>query len=200
VLHFTVEWAVIIAFTLGHGLHALGHLVDQWPPKSCHGELYDTNVVVYDRDHQTFLSAMELDKLTEKIYEKFAIAMKGLNLQESKGLLTWCNVVIRIIGNVYYDAKRSALLETYIRDYVLYLGLAAAFIILVVCFLFTLIVPRARPEWLLQKHATGRTTLRWSLAGWILLLLIGGTYISLYRLFYFDGLYVGELYLEFIAD
>jgi hypothetical protein len=189
---------LVIAFTLGHLQHASGHFFDQWPPKSCIGGLYGTNEVVYDRVNQTVLSPMELEKLAKKLKDKFEVDVSGLNLQDGKDLLVWCNVMFRMIGDVY-NAKRGALLDTYIRDYGLYLGLAAAFIVLALSLPFAVIFPHSRPGWLVQKDAQGRLTLGRLRFAAILLLLFGATYMALYRLFYFARLYVNELFLQFIA-
>lgn len=188
---------LMIAFALGHALHASGHFFDQWHPKSCTGGIYGTNVVVYDRN-QSVLSAKEMDELSKKVEAKYDVRMSGLNLRDPKDLLVWCNATFKMIDDVYV-AKRNGLLDTYLRDYGLYLGLAAAFTILVLAFFAILVLPRIRPSWLMKDDAQGYPILRWALAGELLMFLFVGAFISFYRFFYFAWLYVGELYLQFIS-
>ena len=107
---------VIIAFVLGHVLHALSHYIDQRPPWSCEGGIYGPNMVVYARQNQDLLSPKERDRLAELVKQQFDVNINDVKLDEREHLIAWCNVLTRITGAVY-ASKRGALADTLMRDY-----------------------------------------------------------------------------------
>ncbi len=187
---------LIVVFVLGHLLHAIGHFVDQRPPWSCEGGTYGQNLIVFGPD-QDLLSAREFEALANKIKDKFYVDMTTLKATDPADVLTWCNVVMRIAGEVT-TAKRSALADTLMRDYGLYLGLAGSFILLLVLLPLALLL-RLRPDWLVRKGDRDHSSIRWARVVSVLSILLLASSISLLRLIYFGRSYARELFLEFLA-
>lgn len=179
---------VIVAFTLGHLLHGLGHFVDQLPKTSCKGGISGTNAIILYKDHQDLLSDDELSKLAKAVEDSFYVKMmRDLTLSEKKDRIIWCNVTIRISSTVHHD-NRGGLLDIFIRSYGLYLGLSAALITLMIGTLMVVALPLDRPPWMTRPHA-----------GIMLLSLLVASTLTVWRMFYFGELYARELFLAFLA-
>ena len=192
---------LIVTFLLGHFLHAVAHGVEYLNQSSCEGGVYDENLLVTNPDDRTLLSDSEYLLLHDKILSYFKVEIKKLKpLGEDDNFITWCNITLRIQDLVHHD-RRGALLDTFIKDYGLYLGLTTAFaLVFLLCIPFILASAVSADQTLSISFRTNRfifIPLRRILfitgvAG------IGGL-LALYRLSYFGRLFTRELFLSFLA-
>jgi hypothetical protein len=180
---------LIVAFLLGHFLHVVPHSVEKKFGLSCEGGLYGQNEIVTDPANQGLLSASELEDLRTKVSGQFKVNMRGLTLNKSQDFIAWCNVLLRIQDTVRHE-KRGALLDTFIKDYGLYLGLTTAFgLTILLC--IVLIVARVPRRQIVSVPIT-----QILIVG--VISAIGGS-LALIRLLYFGRLFTRELLLSFLA-
>jgi hypothetical protein len=192
---------LIVTFLLGHFLHAVAHGVENLNQWSCEGGVYGENSLVTNPDGQNLLSKSERWKLHHKILGHFKVDINALNpLNQNANFITWCNITFRIQDSVHHD-RRGALLDTFIKDYGLYLGLTTAFaLVFLLCIPFILASAVSTDQTVNISFRTNRfifIPLRRILfitgvAG------IGGL-LALYRLLYFGRLFTRELFLSFLA-
>jgi hypothetical protein len=192
---------VIVTFLLGHFLHIVAHGAEALDRSTCEGGIYHQNLLVTNPKEQHFLSQLEYTKLDKKINDLFDVDIKTLTpLTKKENLIAWCNVVLRIQDSVR-RAQRGALLDTFIKDYGLYLGLTTAFaLIFLLCLplICLSIIPATQTTNLsfrenrFESIPLSRILLIAGVAG------IGGL-MSLYRLLYFGRLFDRELFSSFLA-
>ncbi|MFZ0845978.1 MAG: hypothetical protein WAM62_09320 [Pseudolabrys sp.] len=193
----TIGSFIIIAFVLGHMLHATAHWIEARFTNSCEGNVRGTNLVINDRQNQDLLSAAELTDLTTAVSTRYKVKMETLDLQNKVDLVEWCNVLWRI-GIDVHAVKKGALSDIFIRDYGLYLGLATAISLLLLCSLLVVLFPRFRPKWItsLEKR---RAHLKWPLVVAMFSVLIILDALMLWRLHYFGRLYARQLFLALLS-
>jgi hypothetical protein len=192
---------VIITFLLGHFLHFAAHSLEAFNRSSCEGGIYGQNILMTDPKDQHLLSQLEYRKFDKKINDLFDIDIKTLTpLTEKENLIAWCNVVLRIQDSVRH-AQRGALLDTFVKDYGLYLGLTTAFALV-----FLLCLPLICASVVRIKripYISFRKNRFESIPLSRILLIAGaaviGGMMSLDRLLYFGDLFDRELFSSFLA-
>jgi hypothetical protein len=170
---------LVVSFTAGHLLHTplrIGELL--FPNSLCEEGVIGASSIT--KTH--FLTDDESKALTKAIEHRYSLI---LNREKPLDTKTSCNVIRRISIDVH-RSNRAALVDIFIRDYGLYMGLAtASWLLLIIAVFFHV---RCNP---LDRIALGF----WPLFS--LMLLLAG--LSTFRMLYFGRAYARELFLAFIA-
>lgn len=192
---------LIATFLLGHSLHTAAHMFETTFLSECEGGVAGQNLAV-THPNRLFSAAEETD-FRAKFEPHFKIKIDSLNkLHDKEKLLEWCNAILRIQDDVR-DRSRGKLLDTFIKDYGLYLGLTAAFSLAFLFCLFLVIInsiPRNRRKRTLVLPFTKiriATPFRQIIIVFIIAAI--GTALSVWRLLYFGRLFARELFLSFLA-
>jgi hypothetical protein len=190
---------LVASFLLGHFLHALVHGIEGQFRLACEDGVYGENLVL--KGDRSVLTTHERENFAVRVKSEFGVDIDDQKtLATDDGYLAWCNATMRIEEAVS-AAKRRGGLDTFIKDYGLYLGLMAAFaLVLVTCVAVTIV----KGGWLLfgaTESAWDRLVISKSFKQALILALIaviaGG--ISYYRFEYFGRIFTRELFLSFLG-